>query len=671
MFKFINKLTLSTKLIVTILWLVNVSVIVLGIVLYMATVDGLYKSGEISMKATSDAVYNAMNLKSSSIKRQLRVDITRFEKEIEMLGGISFTDQQISVNAVDQVSKMPTKVNIPVMKIGSIDVYQNKTIVDNLKDTNNGESNATIFQVIPNGLLRISTNVIKSDGDRATGTYIPSSSPVYKSVMSGMTFEGRANVVGNLCATIYKPLMDNTGKVVAVIYSGEQILSPTTVDYIESVKLGTGYFFIYDEAGIFKVHPTLVGKSLYDNAPEFKGVNDTFVNYVWSGNKKMAYTKFIDSWGLYIAVGLNEEEILHGIDKEVLKNGIIVAVILMIGALLTNILLVKYIITPPIKELSEKSKLVGDGDYTVKCDVLANDEIGTLANAFNGLTDKGGSMISDIKELANNLSEHATDLSTVSEQMNSNASQTSEQANNASIRSTETSENMIAIASAMEESTTNINMIASATEEMTATINEISESSSKASSVTQDAVEKAKSSMDRVNHLGDKAESVGKIVETIKEISEQTNLLALNATIESARAGEKGRGFAVVASEIKDSIDEIQSATKLTIEEINSIGNTITEINEIVYTIVTAIEEQSATTQEIGQSVSQASIGLSEINENVSTASVSVNEIAQDVNSVSEASNDVKDGSITVKTASTKLSELSDKLMELVSVYKV
>jgi methyl-accepting chemotaxis protein len=308
-------------------------------------------------------------------------------------------------------------------------------------------------------------------------------------------------------------------------------------------------------------------------------------------------------------------------------------------------------------------------DKSASADEASKIKLNAMAESLRGV-------IGAISDGVGILAFTSTSLSDSSEQITSG----SRQALNKAQLVTGVAENMnteaVTVAGGMSETTMRLAEVAAATEEMTATIGEIATNSEKARQITGDATRRSVQITTQMDQFSCSVQAIGKITETIMEISAQTNLLALNATIEAARAGSAGKGFSVVASEIKvlaqqtskatddikSLISGLRSSTDGGIAEIKKVSEVIGEISSIVAVIAAAIEEQSAVTRGIAQNLSSASCNVKDANEKISRTSVFSNEITKDIYSVVEVSSGLALSSEQLLVNSSEISQVAEQL---------
>jgi methyl-accepting chemotaxis protein len=249
-------------------------------------------------------------------------------------------------------------------------------------------------------------------------------------------------------------------------------------------------------------------------------------------------------------------------------------------------------------------------------------------------------IINAVVKNAKVLAGSASDLTKISNEMGRTARETSDQAG--------------VVSAASEQVSRNVQTVATGSEEMSASIREISKNAIDAARVATDAVRVAEATDRTVGKLGESSAEIGKVIKVITSIAQQTNLLALNATIEAARAGDAGRGFAVVANEVKElaketaratedigqKIEAIQGDTRQAVTAIREIGSIIAQINNLQTAIAGAVEEQTATTNEMSRNVSEAAQGVDEIARNIQAVGTGARTTADGVAGTQRAAED-------------------------------
>ncbi len=335
-----------------------------------------------------------------------------------------------------------------------------------------------------------------------------------------------------------------------------------------------------------------------------------------------------------VTAARSEQEKAIASVNRIVQTSITLLISISVAAIVIGILFGIWVfrsVSRPLGDLINVTNSVAGGDLHTGNIKHSNDEFGQVQTSME-------KMVLNLRDMAGKITDSTTTIASSSEELSSTA--------------IELDRNSQTQTSQIEQSVTAMTEMVQTIQDVSQNASNTSDAAGKMKSIALDGqkalddtsrelvsfAEIVRQSAEKIETLGVKSEAINNIVDMIKDIADQTNLLALNASIEAARAGEMGRGFAVVADSVRQlahrtiessteisrtvkemqtevagsvafmqnerkAIDKIVAHVDATQRSMGEIVTCVEHVFDMIQTIATSTEEQSATAEDVNRNM--------------------------------------------------------------------
>ncbi len=325
-----------------------------------------------------------------------------------------------------------------------------------------------------------------------------------------------------------------------------------------------------------------------------------------------------------------------------------IALLILISSIVTH--RVKVSILTPLEHLSTVIGRVATGDMTVKARVESQDEIGQLADTFNGMVTDLNRALGNMGQAAEQVASGSTQLAASAEQMSQTVQETARVGENLREAGRE-------VLQALRQLDANVASMGDHTRQTGARTDE-------AVRDTDRGAETGRGTAEGMQAIQEATSRIVQAVKVIQALARQTNLLSLNAAIEAAKAGTMGKGFAVVAEEVRilaersghsakeieetihamqDAVREGASSVEVTLRHLEAIRDRISTVSGNIHEIGSLSRGQADTSEVVGRLMNQTASQLDQNATATHQLAATVHEVARTSDELSRVAETLKE----------------------------